>query len=486
MSKKIQLHIAEPCHENWDAMTPVEQGKFCGSCQKEVVDFSGMSDSQIAAFFKKPTTGSVCGRFMNDQLERDIEIPKKRLPWVRYFFTIALPALFFSKASAQKMGKPAITTLKDTATNPVMVEPVQILGMIAPDRIVPVDTVKVPMPANQQNGLKIWVVDAATGSPLDGVTILMKTSIGNTALLADKEGMAALDIYRKLTFKGIELTLEGYNMMDIPYGAFKKGADGRIVFRMEKSKVLPGQLMIMVDVDSIPVCRVTKGDVAITVDNVKPNELNGVVVDEQSNPVPFASIMGGNKGEGVMADENGAFIIRKEWLKKGGVLQVSSVGFESNILIGGEEQYRNGTIFIRLKAKNIMEEVVVKGFETSVTKGKVIGTVKKDKRIPTVKEEKRTTTETVFPMEKSMFQAYPNPAGSGSTLHLGVQQVAEGYYHLQLSSLNGQLVKQQEIWLDAEARLFNFELPKIASGSYIITLINRETGKKYTEKLLIQ
>jgi hypothetical protein len=80
MSKNIQLTIPKPCHENWDAMTPVEKGRFCGSCQKQVVDFSTMSDRQIAEFFKKPSTGSVCGRFMSDQLDRDIELPKKEFP----------------------------------------------------------------------------------------------------------------------------------------------------------------------------------------------------------------------------------------------------------------------------------------------------------------------------------------------------------------------------------------------------------------------
>jgi len=101
MSKKIQLSIPKPCHEDWNAMTPVEKGKFCGSCQKQVIDFSTMSDRQVAEFFKKPSTGSVCKRVMTGQLDRDIEIPKKRIPWLKYFFTIALPAFFVSvKAGA--------------------------------------------------------------------------------------------------------------------------------------------------------------------------------------------------------------------------------------------------------------------------------------------------------------------------------------------------------------------------------------------------
>jgi CarboxypepD_reg-like domain len=110
MSKKIQLSIPTPCHENWDNMTPVQQGKFCDSCQKQVIDFSNMSDREIATFFKKPSTGSVCGRFMQDQLDKSIEIPKKRIPWVKYFFQISLPVFLASlKTSAQSneiMGKP--------------------------------------------------------------------------------------------------------------------------------------------------------------------------------------------------------------------------------------------------------------------------------------------------------------------------------------------------------------------------------------------
>ena len=102
MAKKFQLQIPAPCHENWDNMTPVDIGRFCGSCQKSVVDFTGMSDTQLVNFFKKPSTGSVCGRFYNDQLNRDFIIPGKRLPWIKYLLQIAIPAfLFTSKARSQ-------------------------------------------------------------------------------------------------------------------------------------------------------------------------------------------------------------------------------------------------------------------------------------------------------------------------------------------------------------------------------------------------
>lgn len=102
MSKKLQLQIPEPCRESWDKMTPVDKGRYCDSCQKAVVDFTGMSDAQLVAFFKKPSTGSVCGRFYNDQLERNLAIPGKRMQWLKYFFQVIIPAfLFTSKAKSQ-------------------------------------------------------------------------------------------------------------------------------------------------------------------------------------------------------------------------------------------------------------------------------------------------------------------------------------------------------------------------------------------------
>ncbi|HMG68752.1 MAG TPA: T9SS type A sorting domain-containing protein [Chitinophagaceae bacterium] len=109
MSKKMQLHIPTPCHENWENMALVEKGRFCSSCQKKVVDFSSMSDREVAMYFKKPSTGSVCGRFMEDQLNRDVEIERKRIPWVKYFFQFAIPA-FLASCDTRAQGKVNVVT----------------------------------------------------------------------------------------------------------------------------------------------------------------------------------------------------------------------------------------------------------------------------------------------------------------------------------------------------------------------------------------
>lgn len=72
---QYRLEIAKPCHENWEAMTPVEQGRHCGHCCKTVVDFTGMNAEEIAAYFFTHKQDRTCGRFNTDQLKQNYISP---------------------------------------------------------------------------------------------------------------------------------------------------------------------------------------------------------------------------------------------------------------------------------------------------------------------------------------------------------------------------------------------------------------------------
>lgn len=163
MSEKLQLSVPRPCHENWNNMTTAEKGRFCNACQKQVIDFTGMSDTQIAAFFKNTNT-SVCGRFMNDQLNRDLEIPKKRIPWLKYFFGIALPAFLFS-AKAKAQGEAKVMT-GDTVIVPLK-------GKVNA-------AVKIEQKAAPEKIIKGKVADM-DGRPIAGATIVVKGTTLATA-----------------------------------------------------------------------------------------------------------------------------------------------------------------------------------------------------------------------------------------------------------------------------------------------------------------
>jgi hypothetical protein len=64
----MNIQINEPCHENWQEMTPNQQGAFCKVCNKDVVDFSKKSINQIKTFFANKAEGKICGRFEKKQL----------------------------------------------------------------------------------------------------------------------------------------------------------------------------------------------------------------------------------------------------------------------------------------------------------------------------------------------------------------------------------------------------------------------------------
>ena len=66
--KKMRISIENPCHEDWQTMTPETQGRFCGACEKTVVDFTKMSDAEILHYFSKPSVEKTCGRFRVEQL----------------------------------------------------------------------------------------------------------------------------------------------------------------------------------------------------------------------------------------------------------------------------------------------------------------------------------------------------------------------------------------------------------------------------------
>lgn len=331
MSKKLQLSIPTPCHENWDNMTPVQQGKFCGSCQKQVVDFSNMSDRQVAEFFKKPSTGSVCGRFMSDQLERDIEIPRKRIPWLKYFFQFALPAFLVSlKASAEKTQ--GLIKMKTVTT----------------------DTTKRPLE------VKLGEVAKPT---------CIKPSI--------------------------------------------------------------------VDIEKIPVKQ--EADPRITIRGYVSIRLGGVAAKRKNNE-PLIVI------DGIVQHK---FIFDK--LDPKAIDSVSILKGIQGVAIYGPDGV-NGVIVVKTKKINKVEPVSIKS------------------EVPKI----------------SFLKVYPNPVQSGSSLNIEWKQTEEGYYTLQLLNQSGQSVYQKEIWIDADARLLSIDIPFVTAGSYFISLTNRKSGKRFTEKIILE
>jgi len=69
MKNQLNLKVNKPCLENFNQFAPTENGGFCNSCTKEVIDFTAMKDAQIVNYFKTNSDENTCGRFRSHQLK---------------------------------------------------------------------------------------------------------------------------------------------------------------------------------------------------------------------------------------------------------------------------------------------------------------------------------------------------------------------------------------------------------------------------------
>lgn len=147
MSLKHKITIPKPCHEDWDKMAPIDNGRFCGSCSKNVVDFTNMLPVEIQNYFQQHN--NICGRFKNSQLDSlTIQIPNRVLHSQTNDHKIFLLALFIAMGASlfscsdkngnkQKIDKVEVVKEPKIETNRIMV------GDVKYD---PNDTLNIPPP----------------------------------------------------------------------------------------------------------------------------------------------------------------------------------------------------------------------------------------------------------------------------------------------------------------------------------------------------
>ena len=108
----IKIKIPLPCPKKWSKMIPVDQGAFCKSCERIVVDFTAMSDQELINYFQK-YNDNLCGRFKKDQVNRSINSllnPSKSTNYAASSILVA-GLLLSGTASAQepfKIGEVAV------------------------------------------------------------------------------------------------------------------------------------------------------------------------------------------------------------------------------------------------------------------------------------------------------------------------------------------------------------------------------------------
>lgn len=132
------FYIPKPCQENWDRMSPADQGKHCAVCQKTVIDFTDKTPAEIDTLYNGAQS-DVCGRFTFGQLNRAAQIKAFRNPrnlfngnW-KYFALSFFGFLAFSKkAQAQEPMGGAPMPVSEPSNN---TDSIKITGtVLCPDR----------------------------------------------------------------------------------------------------------------------------------------------------------------------------------------------------------------------------------------------------------------------------------------------------------------------------------------------------------------
>ena len=62
------ISIPDPCHENWNAMQPEDQGRHCPACATTVTDFTAWAPEDIVTYLRINAATKTCGRFRKEQL----------------------------------------------------------------------------------------------------------------------------------------------------------------------------------------------------------------------------------------------------------------------------------------------------------------------------------------------------------------------------------------------------------------------------------
>ena len=153
MRKSISITIPEPCHEDWNKMTPREKGRHCVTCNKTVIDFTTQTDEQVVKTIINKE--NLCGRFKTHQLNRGMILARKDknnyLSWIASGL-FAFMALGHQDIHAQ--GKPKTVVMDSLKTSKLKGK---ITQSILKERVV--------------SGI---VTTTKDGLPLPGVSIIVK------------------------------------------------------------------------------------------------------------------------------------------------------------------------------------------------------------------------------------------------------------------------------------------------------------------------
>jgi len=452
MKTPILLHIPEPCHENWDAMTNANKGRHCQSCNKIVVDFSVMSDRQVLEYFKT-TTGKTCGRFHDDQLQRPLVEPQKQPSKWSYFLASFIAFIMSAKTfSQQKVGKVKFTGKPS-------VERVTLKG----------DTIEIKKDTINPKKIQGKVVDEK-GKGISNAIVKFTATIN--AVVTDSFGN--FSIVNEREKKAIQVSANGY----VTQAVYIK--DGMII-KLLANNNLTDEVFINVPYGTVKMTTFT-GSAAI----INNGRIAGKVVDEKNNSIVGATIKLKGTRLGTSSNPNGMFEIKSLGQQNKLTLIISSIGFETNEIEVVPKDLKGELNIVLKEKKNDLEEVILQVSYGTIKKSCYMGSstmISSKKICPTIKDTVIKKVHQIF--NKETIKIYPNPATKNDIIHITIKDAGE--YALHFFDTQSRLLNVKAIVTNTNNQTTEFQLPStVVTGTYFIRILNEKTQKQVTEKIIIQ
>ena len=269
--KNIQLILTSPCAERWDEMQPSGAGRYCDSCEKNIVDLSTKSDAELLQFFNKKKD-DVCGRLLSSQLNRELLLPSLRASW-HWLLPLAVGAMLVSPSQANEL-KPFTVQSNPTDSLPNLNDTLP----------------KLAIKATTVNGR---VVDNDSGKGLAGVRITHK-GFANLLAVTDSAGRFALKLEHENLSEVFTFYLIGFNRADW------KITDG-ILVKLNIAPIMLGEISIT-SITPGPLYIISAGKKSCSMDAGRFHEVPGDWIEkvEVFKDAEATSLFGSKGANGVV------------------------------------------------------------------------------------------------------------------------------------------------------------------------------------------
>ncbi len=467
MTSKLSLSIPTPCHENWDAMTPELQGRYCGQCSKTVVDFTLMTDGQILEALKKQT-GSTCGRFATEQLQRPLQQPLQPKWYMHGVWKYMISALLFGKSidakSQHTKGKVAVERTKagnaaDSINNDVVEKEMNIrLGMLG---------TKVDLKQKKYT----LIVTSETGAPISNANISFKHSNKNTVTDAKGKAIVTANIDSEL-----DISYIGYATTTVRLN------QPEIVVQLSMLKMQSFTVGFYVASEDDEIAYSGKNNLVYTITDERTNDIL---------PGATVTITRNKKTETKIADEKGRVKIKRIGHNENVNLSVTSVGYKAfqTTINGTDFDNKNEKRTIKLQQQyNELEEVVVLGYSGTMKgyflTGDIVTASEKIIEKPSIASKITKIIDTFF-TKTSNVKIFPNPISAGGTISINYKSEREEFILIQLFAADGKWIMQEKMKIVKGENNLQFTIANnIPPQAAILTILN-SVGKQATSQQII-